>query len=302
MANILVVDDAQAEQVRLSRLLATDSAYEIHTAGSGDEALEVAAEHAIDLVVTDLRMPNMDGLELLERLQEKYPRVPVILMAGQGTEELTVKAIQQGAAGYLNKQSSVRHLHAMVKRLLAARATDLAHAALLRRREVDEYEFKLPSRRVLMSATAGFLRQRIQASEICPEKELLRLGIALEEALLNACMHGNLELDSALREEDGDQFEALADERTEISPWKDRYVYVSASVTQEEARITIRDEGAGFNPDSLPDPTDPENLLKPHGRGVMIMKLFMDEVVWNPSGNEVTMVKNAMRDDPAPAE
>lgn len=294
MATILVVDDAQAEQVRLSRLLATDSTYEIRTAGSGDQALELVSEQPVDLVITDLRMPQMDGLELLEKLQERYPRIPVILMAGQGTEELTVKAIQQGAAGYLNKQSSVKHMHGMVKRLLAARATDLAHAALLKRREVDEYEFKLPSRRVLMSATAGFLRQRIQASEICPEKELLRVGIALEEALLNACMHGNLELDSSLREEDGDQFEALADQRTDISPWKDRHVYVSASVNQNQARITIRDEGAGFNPESLPDPTDPENLLKPHGRGVMIMKLFMDEVIWNDSGNEVIMVKNAI--------
>ncbi len=297
MASILVVDDAQAEQVRISRLLAGEPSYEIHTTGSGQDSLDFLAAHPVDLVVTDLRMPQMDGLELLDQLQEAYPRVPVILMAGQGTEELTVKAIQQGASGYLNKQASSKQLHAMVKRLLAARATDLAHAELLKRQELEEYEFKLPSRRVLMSATAGFLRQKIQASEICPEKELLRLGIALEEALLNACMHGNLELDSELREEDGDLFEALADQRTEISPWKDRYVYVSASVTQEQARIMIRDEGRGFDPASLPDPTDPENLLKPHGRGVMIMKLFMDEVTWNSQGNQVTMIKHASDED-----
>lgn len=293
MASILVVDDTQAEQARLSRLLADNSSHRIHTTGTGKDAIDCVAAQNIDLVITDSRMPEMDGLALLEKLQEDFPRVPVIFMAGQGTEELTVKAIQQGASGYLNKEASSRNIHEMVERLLAARATDLAHAAVQRRRELDEYEFKLPSRRVLMSATAGFLRQRIQASEICPDKELLRLGIALEEALLNACMHGNLELDSSLREQDGDYFEALADQRTGISPWKDRYVYVSASVTPEHARIVIRDEGSGFDPSALPDPTDPENLLKPHGRGVMIMKLFMDEVTWNAEGNEVTMIKQA---------
>jgi DNA-binding NarL/FixJ family response regulator len=289
--SILIVDETEAEQTRLSELLSVGDKYRIHTSASGDEAFDLVTKECIDLVITDLRAPQSDGLE---RLQDEFPRIPVIVIARQGSEELTVKAIQQGAAGYLKKGSPAHRLHSMVEKLLAGRATDLAHAALLRRRELDEYEFKLPSRRVLMSATAGFLRQRIQASEICPDKELLRLGIALEESLLNACLHGNLELDSALREHDGDLFESLADERSALSPWKDRHVYVNASVTQERALIKVRDEGVGFDPASLPDPTDPENLLKPHGRGVMIMKLFMDEVIWNASGNEVTMVKNAV--------
>ncbi len=173
----------------------------------------------------------------------------------------------------------------------------LAH--LVHSRAADhfqEYEFKLPSRRRLMPATAGFLRQQIKVFEICDEKRILQLGIALEEALLNACLHGNLELDSALREPDGNRFEALADERSERSPWKERHVYVHASISQDRATIIIRDEGEGFDPESLPDPTEPDNLLKPHGRGVMLMKSFLDTVTWNSSGNEVTMILNANRD------
>jgi len=294
VASILVVDDTEAGQTGLIRLLSAGNTHQICTSGSGDEALKVITVDGIDLVITDLNIPNMDSLDLLEKIQENFPQVPVILRVGQGSEELAVKAIQQGAAGYLNKESSAKQLQSMVEKLLAARASDLAHAALLRRRERDEYEFKLPSRRVLMSATAGFLRQRIQASRICPNKDLLRLGIALEEALLNACLHGNLELDSLLREREGDHFDTLADERSVLPPWAHRYVYVSVSVTQRRARIVVRDEGNGFDPTSLPDPTDPENLLKPHGRGVMIMKLFLDEVSWNARGNQVTMVKHAV--------
>jgi len=295
VALILIVDDTETEQARMSGLLSGQSDHTVRAVGSAAAALEEVEADSIDLVVTDLRMPEMTGIELIEKLQKSHPRLPVILMSSCGSEEETVEAIRQGAAGYLNKSHAAPELLPLVERLLTARATDLAHAEILRRREIDEYHFCLPSRRSFMSATAAFLRQRIQAAELCPDKELLRLGIAIEEALLNGCLHGNLDLDSALREEGGDQFEALADKRSQLSPWKDRSVYVTASVTPQQAQIIVRDEGDGFDPGDLPDPTDPENLLKPHGRGVMIMKMFLNEVIWNDRGNEVTLVMNAYR-------
>ncbi len=293
MALLLVVDDTEAERTRVSGLLEHDTEHRVVTAVSGEDALAILEQETIDLVVTDLRMPGMSGIDLIEEVQDRYPGMPVLLLTGYGSEEETVRAIRAGAAGYLNKASAARELLPLVNRLLAARSVDLAHAAVMKRREVDEYELRLPSQRKLMSAAAAFLRQRVQASDIWPEKEVLRLGIALEEALLNACLHGNLELESVLREENGDHFEALADERSSLSPWKDRHVHVRASITPECVRIVVRDEGEGFDPSELPDPTDPENLLKPHGRGVMIMKMFLDEVVWNETGNEVTLIKRA---------
>lgn len=297
MASILIVDDTETERTRVTGLLAAGGEHAVHQVASGQAALDSIEPLSVDLVVTDLRMPEMTGIELIEELQEHHPRVPVILMTSFGSEEETVRAIQQGASGYLNKATAATELDSLVTRLLAARATDLAHAEVLRRRAVDEYHFKLPSRRSFMSATAGFLRTRIQAAEICPEKELLRLGIAIEEALLNGCLHGNLELDSELREEEGDKFETLADQRADLAPWNARHVYVDASITQQRAKIVVRDEGKGFDPETLPDPTDPENLLKPHGRGVMIMRMFLDEVNWNAEGNEVTLVMNADRNN-----
>jgi len=58
-----------------------------------------------------------------------------------------------------------------------------------------------------------------------------------------------------------------------------------------EACFTIRDEGPGFDPSKLPDPTDPENLLKASGRGLLLIKTFMDEVTHSANGNQITMVK-----------
>jgi anti-sigma regulatory factor (Ser/Thr protein kinase) len=68
-------------------------------------------------------------------------------------------------------------------------------------------------------------------------------------------------------------------------------------LSRSEAVFVIRDEGPGFDIASLPDPTSPECLELPHGRGLMLMRTFMNEVSYNATGNEVRLVKRATRDD-----
>ena len=70
-----------------------------------------------------------------------------------------------------------------------------------------------------------------------------------------------------------------------------------ASLSRSQAVFVIRDDGPGFDPSTLPDPTDPEYLERPHGRGLMLMRTFMDEVTYNAAGNEVRMVKRATKDE-----
>ena len=66
---------------------------------------------------------------------------------------------------------------------------------------------------------------------------------------------------------------------------------MEARITRYEAAFAIRDEGAGFDPDALPDPTDPANIEKTSGRGIFLMRAFMDEVLYNDVGNAVVLVK-----------
>jgi serine/threonine-protein kinase RsbW len=92
------------------------------------------------------------------------------------------------------------------------------------------------------------------------------ISLAVEEALINAIKHGN---------------------RGDAS----KKVTVVADVGPELARIVVVDEGGGFDPSSVPDPTLDENLEKPSGRGIMLMRAYMDEVSFNRQGNAVTMIK-----------
>ena len=94
-----------------------------------------------------------------------------------------------------------------------------------------------------------------------------------------------------MRETDEKGYYRLAKERRYQEPFRDRRVRVIATLTRDEATFVVRDEGLGFDPSLLPDPTDPSNLGKVSGRGLLLIQTFMDHVEHNPTGNEITMMK-----------
>jgi anti-sigma regulatory factor (Ser/Thr protein kinase) len=126
---------------------------------------------------------------------------------------------------------------------------------------------------------------------VCDDAETMRVSIALDEALRNALYHGNLEITSAQRDGDAEEYEQLLIARRSQSPYRDRSLWVDVEVSPDQATFVIRDDGKGFDPSKLPDPTDPENLERISGRGVLLMKSFMDVVQYNQKGNEVTLIK-----------
>jgi len=102
METILVVDDEKNYLVVLSAFL-TEEGYETLTAEEGQQALEILEGADIDLVLTDMKMPSMDGIELLRRIKEKSPDLPVVVMTAYGTVEKAVAAMQQGAFNFIQK-------------------------------------------------------------------------------------------------------------------------------------------------------------------------------------------------------
>jgi anti-sigma regulatory factor (Ser/Thr protein kinase) len=117
------------------------------------------------------------------------------------------------------------------------------------------------------------------------------VAVALEEALNNALYHGNLELTSELREAERQAYRDLVGARLQTAPYRDRRIFVDAKLSRTAVVFTIRDEGRGFDPSQLPDPTGPENLEKASGRGLLLMHTFTDELLFNQVGNEVTLIK-----------
>ena len=117
------------------------------------------------------------------------------------------------------------------------------------------------------------------------------LSTALDEALTNACYHGNLEVRSEIRDHDARAYRVLAKERRQVAPYRDRRIHVSVTLESDAVRFVIRDDGRGFDAAAVRDPTRPDQLERPSGRGIFLMKTFLDEVRYNITGNQVTLLK-----------
>ena len=295
MTTILVVDDSSVDRTLAAGLLTQEEGWTVVEASDGNGALAAIKVLAPDVIVTDLQMPGMNGLELIAALRKSHSHVPVILMTSKGSEEIAVEALQSGASSYVPKRSFSTMLVETVRRVLAAMQENRKHSELMNRMGERNETFVLENDVNLLMALSRHIQSLLADTWGLDRTDRLRTGTALEEAMLNAMYHGNLEVSSELKELDHQAFYTLAEERRLAVPWIDRRIYVRIRLNPQEATFVIRDDGAGFDPSTLPDPTDPENLARPFGRGVMLMRAFMDSVSYNSIGNEVTLQRNRFR-------
>ena len=292
MARILVVDDSPLERKAAGRLIEREEGLEVSYATNGTEALAAMAARLPDLVLTDLLMPDMDGLELVAEVRRLHPLVPVVLMTARGNEEKAVRALRAGAASYVPKAVLGSELVETLNSVLEVSHENRCRLLLMHSMTHSESVFVLGNDPALIGPLVNYLQQSLSAMGLCSEIETTRVGVALDEALINALHHGNLEVDSSLRHDDLDGYHQLIAERRRESPYCERRIRVSAVFDRDRVTFVVRDEGSGFDPDLLPDPTDPANLARPHGRGVLLIRTFMDEVLYNDAGNEVTLIKH----------
>jgi CheY-like chemotaxis protein len=288
----LVVDDSAMDR-RLAGTLLRRAGIEPTFAENGVAALALLEQQVPDIVITDMQMPEMNGLDLVREIRGRFAHVPVILMTAHGSEEIAVKALQLGAASYVPKRSLAHDLvstvHGVIDLSKASRASLRVTEAL----DGIESRFVLDSDVSTLPALVAHLESDLTRLKLCDQTELLQIGVALREALVNAIFHGNLELSSELREVDGGKpYLDLAARRRQEPPYRDRRVRVTALLRRTEVRYLIADEGPGFDPSVLPDPTDITQLERVSGRGLLLIRTFMDVVRHNERGNEITMVKH----------
>ncbi len=298
MPTVLVVDDSPIDRHLVGGLIEKDADLSVTFAANATHALTLMRESVPTLVITDLVMPEMSGLELVKRLRELYPFVPVILMTSKGNEHVAVQALAAGAASYVPKSHLAQSLIDTIHRVLDATRPQQVQARLLSRMKSSDFTFELENDCTLFPPLIAYLQDHVSRFDLFDQIDKVRLGVALEEALVNALYHGNLEVRSELLEADHDGYYALIEDRCKTAPFKDRRIHVSASFSHAQLRVTIRDQGPGFNPRALPDPTEEINLDKVSGRGLLLMRTFVDELSFNERGNEITMVKRRQAREP----
>src|ERR1700676_2251151 len=116
--SILVIEDEEKHR-RVIGLHLSSAGFDVKAVGNAEEGLKLASD--VDLILTDLKLPGMDGLELLERLRSQNSHSPVIVMSAFGTVEIAVAAMKKGAVDFLPKPFSLDHLSVVVEKALEVR-------------------------------------------------------------------------------------------------------------------------------------------------------------------------------------
>jgi len=284
---ILVVDDSPIDR-RLASGLLTRAGFTALLAENGQEALTSLEKDRTDLVVTDLQMPEMDGLALVEAIRSRYADIPVILMTAHGSENIAVRALQAGAASYVPKTDLARSLADTVRSILSVRDYD---QSLPSSRGTATARWELGNELAEVTPVVGLLEARLARMSMVDETSRIQVSVALREAIVNAMLHGNLGLASSLKESDPVAHDKLADERRGESPYRERRVRVTVAETPLDVTYIVSDDGPGFDLETVPDPTDPANLERTAGRGLFLIRTFMDDVSHSDGGRTIKMVK-----------
>ena len=291
MTTLLIVDDSVVDQRLAGRLMEKQEGWSVLYAADGEEAMRTLAGEAVDIVVTDMDMPGMNGLGLVEAMQLQHPLVPVIIMTAKGSEEIAVRSLQRGAASYVPKRRLSQDLASTIVRVLSTTLGERDAVSLMASLEECRWSFALGNELGPLMALGDFLRNQMCALWNCHPTNCHQIETALTEALLNAREHGNLELDKELRDGDPEMYQQLAQQRMTRTPYSDRQIRIDVSIKPDEARFTIRDDGNGFDTQTQLARSGTDFLAEAYGRGLTLMQTFMDQMEFNGSGNEVTLLK-----------
>jgi two-component system, NtrC family, nitrogen regulation response regulator NtrX len=137
MSNILIIDDEKAIRKTLSEILSYEG-YKIDEAGDGEEGLKRFKEKTFDVVLCDIKMPKLDGIEFLDKARDANPDVPVIMISGHGTIETAVEAVKKGAYDYISKPPDLNRLLITIRN--AMDKTNLVAETKVLKRKVGRVE------------------------------------------------------------------------------------------------------------------------------------------------------------------
>jgi CheY-like chemotaxis protein/anti-sigma regulatory factor (Ser/Thr protein kinase) len=274
MPSILVVDDDRSIREMIRGLLEAEG-YAVSACADGLEALEHIGRHDFDLVLVDVWMPGLNGIELLARMRMLERRPPVVVMTADEAPETLLRAVREQAARYLRKPIDRRSLLEVVRSLLAAPAEPLPIEVLSAK--PDWIELRVPC-----DANAADRIQEIlsRLDTDLPEPVRQTVGQAFRELLMNAIEWGG-----------------------RLDPT--RHVRVSYLRARRMLLYRISDPGPGFvvddlrhaavaNPEGAPYAhvqVREEKGLRAGGFGLLLARALVDELLYNEAHNEVVFVK-----------
>lgn len=296
MSTILVAEDSPTQAVVIRGLLAA-AEFDVQVVGNGVEALASMGTLLPAAVLTDLDMPQMNGLDLVVAVRQKYPQIPIILMTAYGSEEIAVQALQSGAASYVPKKNLAQDLVTTLRDVLEVAQASREESELADYLTGLDLRFELPVSSAPVSTVVAALQDALGEMKLGDEIDRIRVGVAVDAAIHNLLIYGNLELTPEQLAEaynltdGGDSYYRMLTERSQQEPYCRRKLRVDVRLETGTLECVIRQDGPGLDSRLWTEPADARELEGGRARGWLLVKAFMDDVRFNPAGTEVVLVR-----------
>lgn len=293
LPTILVVDDEEVIRITIQKKLSR-MGFNVLSFEKAEDVLFYLknSPNEADLILTDIKLRKMDGIELLRRVNNLEAPIPVLIVSGHGNVEDAIRALRYGASDYIRKPFDINDLTSSVRSVLKRKFEKQETEVFGQYKQYEKSVLVIPNNGELINTISFNLTKDLVPAGLFNYTTSENIALSLKEAMANAMFHGNLEIDSSLRDSGGMKgFNEEVEARKNLDKFKNRDIRITYELTPEYVYYEIEDQGKGFDFRSLPDPRDPENFFKNSGRGLLIIRIHMDDVCWNDTGNRIMMKK-----------
>ncbi|HOS84947.1 MAG TPA: response regulator [Bacteroidales bacterium] len=290
MKVLIVEDDAVSRE--LLRVIIQKEGYEFRTADDGMAGFEIFNEFIPDIVVTDIRMPRLDGIELLKKIRMVARDVIVIIVTAHGNENIALEALHLGANNYLKKPINLEELKILLSRYFSLYKTKTVRKDITALVTTQNIDLVVDSDLDLIPSVAEYLVNQVR--HIYSSTDLISVELGLSELLLNAIEHGSFNITGDEKEEalKNNTLVDLYNQRKEDESCKSKKISIQFNRNKSYCEWIISDEGNGFDYTYMPSPFTDRLVTNLHGRGVFISKLQFDSIEYIGKGNSVKARKN----------
>ncbi|MGE8721162.1 response regulator [Leptospira terpstrae] len=266
--------------------------FNVTLASDGLEALTISNQNTFDLIISDISLPKLNGIQFIQKLRADGNQTPFLVITGDSDIQIAIDVFRMGAVDFFLKPFRMEALRSRIKKFENA---DVDLTLLFNSGEIIQFsadcKIKLRPQIKKLNSYIAFIVKQILNSPLATQEDLISIKIVLYELLANAIEHGVAGVSYAEKQEcleANEDYFKLVDSRCAEN---NTSVFVEISMDDVGITIVIRDEGKGFAVSQIPNPVvnPAANLVS--GRGIFLAKMNIDSIVFNEKGNEVRFFK-----------
>ncbi|TGK00452.1 response regulator [Leptospira selangorensis] len=291
---ILFVDDEEVIRDLFQEIFGSE--YELLLAGTAEQGLTLAESETFDLIITDIRLPRMNGIEFITKLREKGVDTPFIVITGNQDIQISINALRLGAVDFFLKpfrMEAIRYSLLRFRNLFYA-GKDLVDKRMFQVRE-SRQKFALLPRLGNLNQYVHLILKSLSHLPNLHNEDQLSLKVALYELIGNAIEHGCARITYHQKQElmfqENDYFSYV----DKICESKEEWIQVEVDYDDTRVTVILEDGGEGFDPARVPDPVQDPNASQLSGRGIFLVRMNVDSLSYNDKGNQVTFVKKLQK-------